>query len=246
MGVGQYSRQEFLPVSPFRSVFLSAFSTIMFDPFGWAARLAPEKWLHRLIRAGAIAVFCFFLLRRIEEYGNFLLKPLWVVETVIYLVLIAAFLLRVDPLDRARGVREILVPLAGGILPFGLLISPPYVANRAVLYAVFWWMTVATALTVWGMWTLRRSFSITVEARQLVTGGPYRWIRHPVYAGELLTAAAVAAWRFSALNVTLLLLFAAIQLLRSRWEERKLGRVFPAYATWAKTAWWFWPIRSEA
>jgi protein-S-isoprenylcysteine O-methyltransferase Ste14 len=103
---------------------------------------------------------------------------------------------------------------------------------------------VATALTVWGMWSLRRSFSITVEARELVTSGPYRWLRHPVYAGELLTSAAVTAWRFSILNLALFGLFAAIQLLRSRWEEKKLGRIFSSYAGWAKTVWWFWPLKS--
>jgi|ERR1700674_1775780 protein-S-isoprenylcysteine O-methyltransferase Ste14 len=221
----------------------------MFDPFGWAALLVPEKWLHRLIRAGAIVVFCFFLVRRIGEYSDFLLKPLWVMETLIYLVLIAAFLLRINPLDRARGVREVLLPLVGGLLPFALLASPPHPSvrsNVAALYGVFWWMTVATALTIWGMWSLRRSFSITVEARELVTRGPYRWLRHPVYAGELLTAAAVMAWRFSYLALVTFGLFAAIQLLRSRWEEKKLGRVFANYADWAKTVWWFWPLKSSA
>jgi protein-S-isoprenylcysteine O-methyltransferase Ste14 len=221
----------------------------MFDPFGWAAHVVPEKWLHGLIRAGAIVVFCVFFVRRIGEYNDFLLKPLWVMETLIYLALIAAFLLRVNPVDRAKGLREVLVPLVGGLLPFALLTSPPYPGvrlNTAALYGVFWWMTVATALTVWGMWSLRRSFSITVEARELVTSGPYRWFRHPVYAGELLTGAAVMAWRFSILNLLLFALFAAVQLLRSRWEEKKLGRVFPGYDDWAKTVWWFWPVKSSA
>jgi protein-S-isoprenylcysteine O-methyltransferase Ste14 len=221
----------------------------MFDPFGWAAHVVPEKWLHRLIRAGAIVVFCIFFVRRVSEYSDFLLKPLWVMETLIYLVLIAAFLLRINPLERARGMREVLVPLVGGLLPFALLTSPPHPGvrlNPMALYGVFWWMAAATALTVWAMWSLRRSFSITVEARELVTSGPYRWLRHPVYAGELLTGAAVMAWRFSILNLVLFGLFTAIQLLRSRWEEKKLGRVFSSYAGWAKTVWWFWPLKASA
>jgi len=184
--------------------------------------------------------------RRIREYDDFLLKPLWAVETLIYLVLIAAFLMRLDPLERSRGWREILVPLAGGILPFALLLSPPHPGIwrfPARLEAVFWAMSACTALTVWGMWTLRRAFSITVEARCLVTGGPYRWIRHPVYAGEILTAAVVTVWRFSWIGVAVFLLFAAIQLARSRWEEAKLARVFPDYRRWARGAWWVLPWR---
>ncbi|MDF1554749.1 MAG: methyltransferase, partial [Deferrisomatales bacterium] len=85
-----------------------------------------------------------------------------------------------------------------------------------------------------------RSFSITVEARALVSRGPYRWVRHPVYLGEMATAAAVALWRWSPRNGVLLALFVAVQLLRSRWEEEKLARVFPAYRVLCRHSRWFW------
>jgi protein-S-isoprenylcysteine O-methyltransferase Ste14 len=136
--------------------------------------------------------------------------------------------------------------MVGGLLPFALLTSPPHPAvwsNTTLLHGVFWWMTLATAITVWGMWGLRGSFSITVEARAPVTRGPYRWLRHPIYAGELLTAAAVTTWRFSLVNLALFAAFAVIQLLRARWEEQKLARIFPAYAAWAVSAPWLWKFR---
>jgi protein-S-isoprenylcysteine O-methyltransferase Ste14 len=183
------------------------------------------------------------LVLRIQEYPRFALKPLWVVETLIYGVLAWAFLTRLDPVDRARGGREILVPVLGGLLPFGLLGTPPWpwvLARRDVLIGVFWWMTLSTALTVWGMWALRRSFSITVEARVPVTRGPYRWIRHPIYLGEILAAGAVAFWRLSAVNVFLFLVLVVVQLLRSLWEEQKLSRNFPEYTGFARESWWFW------
>ncbi len=221
----------------------------MFDPFGWTARFIPEKILHRLVRAAVLAVLAVFLWWRVEYYDQFLLKPLWAVETLIYVTLMVAFLLRLDPRERSRGVREIVVPLAGGVAPFALLLSPPQAAignNLITLQAVFWWMTVASALTVWGMWSMRRTFSITVEARALVTSGPYRWLRHPIYAGELLTAAAVTLWRFSILNLFVFAAFVAIQLLRARSEEQKLARVFPEYTAWADGSWWFWRVALRA
>lgn len=219
---------------------------MVFDPFGWASRLVPAHWLHRLIRVVVVAVFAVFFVRRVQQYDAFLLKPLWLVETLIYLVLAAAFIMRLDPLERSRGVREVLVPLVGGLLPFALLTSPPHSAvwtHSILLHGVFWWMTIATVFTVWGMWVMRRAFSITVEARELVTRGPYRWIRHPIYTGELLTAAAVTLWRFSILNLALFAAFVAIQLLRSHWEEQKLARVFSAYADTTGRVWWFWRFR---
>jgi len=124
-----------------------------------------------------------------------------------------------------------------------LLFSPPNLflaANPLALQVIFYWMTAATALTVWGLWTLKRSFSITVEARDLVISGPYRFVRHPIYLGEMLTALAVAVWRFSLLNFFIITLFIVIQLLRAKWEEDKLAQVFPGYSIYAdKTSWLF-------
>ncbi len=213
-----------------------------FDPFGWCEKYIPATWLYQLIRIGAVLLFCLFLVLRVRQYDLFLVKPLWFVETLIYAVLAAAFFMRIEPVDRSKGVKEILVPLIGGLLPFALLATPPsrfFVQHLLLLRALFWWMTLATALTIWGMWALRRSFSITVEARLLTTGGPYRWVRHPIYLGEILTAAAVAAWRPSWANGVILVLFVTIQLLRARWEEEKLLKNFPDYAKLLARSWWF-------
>lgn len=212
-----------------------------FDPFGWAARWVPERWLHGLIRVGGAALFAVFFALRVRQYADFALKPLWVAETAIYGVLAAAFLARFDPVDRSRGVNEVALPVLGALLPFGLLLSPPHpfvLAHPALLRAVFWWMAAASCLTVWGMGALGRSFSITVEARALVTSGPYRWVRHPVYLGELLTAVAVCGWRFSAANVALAVALAAVQLWRARLEEQKLARHFPDFSAWRRGSWW--------
>jgi protein-S-isoprenylcysteine O-methyltransferase Ste14 len=216
---------------------------VQFDPFGWLARFVSEGLLHRFIQAGMIIILAVFLIMRVGEYTLFALKPLWLTETLLFAVLIAAFLFRTIPVDRSRGVRDILLPLFASLLPFALLLSPPLptvIASRTLLFGIFWWMTVATALTVWGMWTLRHAFSITVEARTLVTGGPYRFVRHPVYLGEMLAAAGVAMLRFSPVNCFLLALFIFLQLLRTRWEEDKLARNFPEYQYFAARSPWFW------
>ncbi len=215
-----------------------------FDPFGWLEKYFSAHTLHLIIRAGVAVILMAFLIHRISSYSRYWFKPLWGVETLIFVVFLVSYLIRKAPVHRSRGAREIIIPLIGGVLPFALLYSPPHrliLSSMTYVYAIFIWMTVATCLTLWGLWTLRRSFSVTVEARELVTGGPYRFVRHPVYLGEMLTAAAVAALRFSWINVALLILFIAIQLYRSRMEEDKLTRVFPRYAGFAAGTFWFWP-----
>lgn len=214
-----------------------------FDPFGWASRFLTEKRLHQGVRLFMVLGCSLFLFRRLLEFDTYLLKPLWAVETLIYVVLIIAFLVRTEPVDRSRGLAEIAIPAFGALLPFLLLFASPVrfiSASRPMLLGVFWFMTLATGLTVWGMWALRRSFSITVEARNVVVRGPYRYLRHPVYAGEILAAAAVTFWRMSWMNAAVFALFAIIQMARARMEEEKLKRNFPEYASYARRVWWVW------
>jgi protein-S-isoprenylcysteine O-methyltransferase Ste14 len=216
---------------------------IHFDPFGWLERFFSAKTLHLLIRLFVGAMLVVFHIHRILSFHRFWFKPLWGVETLIFAVFLLIYIIRKDPVDRSRGTREILIPLLGGVLPFGLLLSPvhPWVLRSEThLYAVFIWMTGATCLTLWGLWTLKRSFSVTVEVRELVTGGPYRFVRHPIYLGEILTASAVAVLRLSWINLFLTALFIMIQLYRSRMEEEKLLRFFPDYKHFAASSFWFW------
>ncbi len=214
-----------------------------FDPFGWLEKYFSAHTLHIMIRAGIALLLAAFLMHRIFSYKRYWFKPLWGVETLIFAVFLVSYIIRKDPVDRSRGAREIIIPLIGGVLPFALLFSPVHpviLSSIKYIYAVFIWMTAATCLTLWGLWTLKRSFSVTVEARELVTGGPYRFVRHPLYLGEMLTAFAVAVLRFSWINACLLVVFVVIQLYRSRMEEDKLARAFPEYNAFAAKSRWFW------
>lgn len=204
-----------------------------FDPFEWLTKWIPGRILHLLMRIGVIAIAIVFLIHRVSEYHRFLVKPLWLVETFIFFAIIISYAMRTDPPVHSRGIKEIIIPLIGAVAPFALLFTPPHpwtYNNICGLYAVFYWMTASTALTVWGIWTLRRSFSITVEVRTLVTNGPYRWLRHPIYTGEILTAGGVLAWRFSLRNLAIFIIFVIIQILRAKWEEEKLKEYFPEYS----------------
>ncbi len=213
-----------------------------FDPFGVLERAVSPRWAHLLVRLGVIALLFVFLFFRITGYRNYLIKPLWAVETLIFAVFIISYAVRVDPAERSRGFREVVIPLIGAVLPFGLLLTPPLywmIEDPVRARILFYCMTASTALTLWGLWTLRGSFSITVEARPPVLRGPYRWIRHPVYLGEILTAGLVTLWRWSRVNAAIFAVFVLIQLLRARWEEKKLARIYPSYRKYAARTFWF-------
>jgi len=218
---------------------------IKFDPIGLLQHIVPLRWLHRIIRVAALGIILYFIIVRISQYRHFFWKPLWAAETLLFIIVFIAFIVRVNPVDRSRGIREIVIPLIGSVLPFGLLKTYPtpwITADVNRLMAVFAWMALTTFFTAWGMWTLRSSFSITVEVRNLVTKGPYRLVRHPVYLGEMLAAASVVVWRWSWVNAGILVMFIIVQMSRARWEENKLKRVFPEYRDLMTKSLWFWRL----
>ena len=82
--------------------------------------------------------------------------------------------------------------------------------------------------------TLGRSFGIVAANRGVKTRGPYRFVRHPAYAGYFISYVGYVAENPSALNVGLLCLSTAFQLVRIREEERLLVGD-PAYSAYRRT-----------
>lgn len=77
--------------------------------------------------------------------------------------------------------------------------------------------------------TLGRSFGIVAANRGVKTRGPYRFVRHPAYLGYFVSYAAYVAENPSLMNVGLLCLSTAFQLVRIDQEESVL-RADAAYA----------------
>ena len=80
---------------------------------------------------------------------------------------------------------------------------------------------------------LGRSFSILPEARRLVTYGPYRLVRHPLYATELIFMLGLVIQFTLWPAVIVFLIQLLIQLERMRIEEQLLSRTFPEYGMYA-------------
>lgn len=85
------------------------------------------------------------------------------------------------------------------------------------------------AFLVWARESLGRNWSQTVSAKQeheLVTSGPYRYVRHPMYTGGM-AACIGSATAVGDGFVFLLILLGAIFLWRVGAEDRLLAQQFP-------------------
>jgi len=98
----------------------------------------------------------------------------------------------------------------------------------------------AIALMVWARLTFGlRSFNIGAAPTEgeLITAGPYRFWRHPIYAAVIIFAAAAAASRPSPLAIGSAFAVVAGLGLRMYSEEQLLAEKYPAYGSYAaKTA----------
>ena len=141
-----------------------------------------------------------------------------------------------EKLDRRQEGMFILVALrlaglAGTAGLIAYLIDPAYMAWAAVPLPVWLRWTgvglalIAGSLLVWMFRTLGRNLTDTVVTRKqhtLVTTGPYRWVRHPMYASAALAivgnSLVAANWYLFVVGCLALLLL----VIRTRKEEQNL------------------------
>lgn len=95
-----------------------------------------------------------------------------------------------------------------------------------------------TLLTLWALGTLGRAFGIAPAHRgMIVTGGPYRWVRHPMYAGELLAFLGVVGDAPTLRNLVVGAGVVGLTLARI-WGEERLLQADPAYRAYQATVRW--------
>ena len=155
-----------------------------------------------------------------------------------FMVLLAtAYLTRMRATEKAQGFWERTFPLlvfVVSIAGMGLLHSRPgspnfYLAGAGLLLA-----PLGLCLSVWSVWHLRSSFSILAEARRTVDSGPYRYVRHPLYLGEMLTMLGVCLLIGTGIALLYWGVINASQLARARIEERKLSRALSDYEAYRR------------
>lgn len=126
----------------------------------------------------------------------------------------------------------ILVSIQVACILLLLATGPLFAANHLLLVAEIG----GIALGVWSLAVMgRKNLNIAPMVRdgaQLITGGPYRFIRHPMYASVLLTIWALIIDRSTLLSLTVGLILTADLMIKMVYEEGILKRHFrdyPAY-----------------
>ena len=143
-----------------------------------------------------------------------------------FTMLIVMYVIRRPAKETDRRPLIMLVSLIGTFCILATSYLPATPRGTGAVLASDLLITFGMAWAVWGLAYLRRSFSIVPEARELVTGGPYRLSRNPLYFGEGIASIGVMLPVFGPWQAALLVLFMTSQVLRIHWEQRILEKVF--------------------
>lgn len=147
-------------------------------------------------------------------------------------------------------VRTARLLVAGQFVLIGILVLLPGRHDWPVSAALTLACSVATvlglAVMVIGATGLGRGLTATPLPNahaQLRTGGLYRYSRHPIYSGLILTMASITVASGSAFRLLLLGAMVLLLTMKARWEETRLARRFEGYADYAARTPRFVPIR---
>lgn len=184
------------------------------------------------IGTAAFAALGLLLWRRAPEFG-LLVLPAILQE----LLVVVSFLVRGRPRMGAPSWNARAIAYTNSFVILGFI----WVASQAhpdwlrqtgdptvrLLGSVLW--AIGAVLSLWPLWYLRRSFSLEPEARDLVTTGPYRLARHPIYTVYLLINLGILLRHLTVPFALVLAIWFVTLLLRIRYEEGVLTSAFPEY-----------------
>jgi protein-S-isoprenylcysteine O-methyltransferase Ste14 len=185
------------------------------------------KWSAATVREAADA----FGAERVAEH---LLLSIYAAFTaVFYAVVGLVMFVRKEPIRRERRLVGYVLPFAAVFL-MGMVgggeLENPGLARAAVATLL---VACGMAFTLYALRHLGRHFGVVSDVRGLVTTGPYRFARHPLYAGETLTSFGIL---LAVATPVLVAAFAAgliVQIWRAKIEEQALTSVFPSYRDYA-------------
>ncbi len=151
------------------------------------------------------------------------------------------FLVRRPVLGRRGTLLGRALALLGTFVLYVPVSRPVVEDNPALLFLSAALIFVGMSISIASLLTLGRCFGLFPEVRGLVTRGPYRFVRHPLYLGEIIAGLGFAVGTASAAMYCLVALLCVFQYCRALLEERALSAVFPTYTEYRARTWRIFP-----
>jgi protein-S-isoprenylcysteine O-methyltransferase Ste14 len=149
-----------------------------------------------------------------------------------YLLIIWCYVRRGRATASSRSLTAHVAAVAATMMPFAfplLRAAPPGVGTQLASDAL---LVAGTTWSVWALRSLGENLSVLAQARGLADRGPYRWVRHPLYTGELVSALGLAIAAGTLAAAVAWVVLCLLQGYRAVREEQVLLRALPGYASY--------------
>ncbi len=154
-----------------------------------------------------------------------------------YALIIWCYLRRSRAVATSGSVTGYAAAVTATLIPFTLPLLRGAPRGAGQEYAGYLLVVAGTGWAVWSVRFLGRSISVIAQAREVVDRGPYRLVRHPLYAGELVSALGVAVVVGTPWALCVWVALCALQAYRALREGQVLLQALPGYRSYqARTA----------
>lgn len=93
-------------------------------------------------------------------------------------------------------------------------------------------------LMIWALWAMSESdltvFPKPTQSAKLITNGPYRYVRHPIYTAVTIGCAGFLNQHFTWTRLFVYTSLVIVLLIKLGWEEKMLIEKFPGYKEYMK------------
>lgn len=158
--------------------------------------------------------------------AGFLVQILTISYTCLSIVFLAT---RRLPVAKAKGLKEKFIAVISSNSGIVLVLLPQAPPNLFVEIISFIMVAAGLAGALCVLSYLGRSFCILPQARGLVTKGPYRFVRHPLYLTGMVSFLGISLQFLQPWSMLITILSFALQLMRMKYEEQTLARYYPEY-----------------
>ena len=168
---------------------------------------------------------------RIEYIIDLLINNTWlaVYNLIFFIFTILSIYFTSMKKERKEGIKkkkDLLLPILSVFTSILLNFTGKISINSFQWFSIFL-LYFGLFISMWGLITLKKRFSIFIEAVELIKTGPYKFVKHPIYTGQLLTLLGFVL-AINTLSAYIVYIFCIITIvIRAKFEEKKLLKAFP-------------------